>query len=134
VAAHARAFGKGEWRTNADHRPKNHAAYAGWTPAEALRRAQGIGPHTLDFMTRLLTSRVHHEQGYGPSNALFALGRDYGNERLERACGLAISLGARDINTLRALLKNGRDRVPPQTEQLNLPQVHVNLRDKTEYN
>lgn len=134
VAAHARAFGMNEWRTNADHRPKEHAAYAGWTPEEALRRAQAIGPKTLDFMARVLAGRFHYEQGYGASNGVFALGRDYGHERLEMACGLALSLGARDVKTLRALLHNGRDRVPPQTEQLKLPQTHVNLRDKKEYN
>jgi hypothetical protein len=62
------------------------------------------------------------------------LGKPYGAERLEKACGRALALGGLGYRTVESILKNGLDRRPLPVAAPPAPVVeHDNLRGSQYY-
>ncbi len=69
----------------------------------------------------------------GPRSCLgiMSLGKSYGKDRLEAACGRALALGTTSSKSIQSILKTGLDSqpLPVQTDkQLELPIDHDNIR------
>jgi hypothetical protein len=82
----------------------------------------------------ILRSRAHPQQGFRSALGLMRLGKDYGAERLEAACGRALAVGAVSFKSVQAILKHGLDRQPLPTPELTpTTPAHENLRGPDYY-
>lgn len=133
VAAHARSHEKGKFTTIQEHRPKAHQAYLDWTPSRMVDWAQKTGPWCAKAVDQILQSKTHPEQGYRSAMGIIRLGKSFGSGRLEAACSRALSLGTCSYKSIKSILENGLDRLPPEPElPLNSPS-HENVRGQVYY-
>jgi len=127
VASHPRQA-KGGFTTLPEHMPKSHREHRQWHPGRFLNWAKEIGPCTLEVVKRQLTDRPHPEHGYRACLGLLNLAKRYTRNRLEAACGQALTLGSPSYRSIHSILDKGLDR-QPQPEQMpgELPR-HGNVR------
>jgi transposase len=133
VAAHRRSLVKGGFTTLADHMPSAHRAHAEWTPSRILAWAGKVGAATRELCEAILAERPHPEQGFRSCLGILRLGKRYGEDRLEAACGRALRVRARSYRHVESILKNGLDRVAATDEQVTLPLSHENVRGRDYY-
>lgn len=128
VASHVRSFDKGLFTTLPEHMPKAHRAHMEWTPKRMISWASKIGPNTEGLITVILNERPHPEQGYRSCLGILRLAKKYGDERLEVACGISLSVGARSYRHVAGVLKNGLDKVERDEPETTNPVAHENIR------
>lgn len=135
VASHFRSGRKGGHTTVREHMPLAHQAQAGMTGERLLAWAGRIGPFTRSFVDGVIASRAHPQQAYRSCLGVLRLGKKYGDERLEAACGRAVKLGSFSFKSVDAILKNRLDERPLETpEPAALPKTrHVNVRGGSYY-
>jgi transposase len=127
VASHLRSFKRGGFTTKTEHMPKAHREHMKWSPSRLIRWGATIGPNTSKLIEAILNDRPHPEQGYRSCLGILRLGKQYGPERLESACGRALWSGGRNFRHVDAILKNGLDRLPVgQPPAAPCPPVPVN--------
>jgi transposase len=133
VASHVSGAANWQHTTTPDHMPKSHREHLEWTPSRIIQWAATIGPCTAKMTEQILASRPHPEQGYRACLGLIRLGKEYSNERLERACEWALRVRAISYRNVAAILKNNRDRLAEaDTPQVALP-LHGNVRGSAYY-
>lgn len=76
VARHVRSH-RGGVTTEPAHMPKRHRKHQQWTPGRLKNWASDIGPATLAWVDRQLSSRPHPEQAYRVCLGLLNLSRAY---------------------------------------------------------
>jgi transposase len=131
VASHVRSWKKGGFTTLSEHMPPNHQHYAKWTPERLVRWAEETGGQTAGVITAILAGRPHPQQGFRACLGIMGLGKSYGKERLEAACGRALALGTTSYKSIQSILKTGLDSQPlpiKTDKQLELPIDHENIR------
>ena len=129
VAVHVRSGAKGHHTTLAEHRPPAHQKYLEWTPERIASWAGTIGPNCSAAAQQIMASRPLPEHGFRPCMGLIRLGRRYGKERVDRACGRALKLNIVGYRHIENMLKNGRDQIPLAEEQATPAVVaHDNVR------
>jgi len=134
VAAHVRSELKGRHTTLAEHMPPAHREYGQWTPQRLIAWGEKLGPGTGAFVTALIESRPHPQQGVRSALGVLRLAKAYGDDRLEAACQRALTLGARSYRSLASMLQHGLDRKPLNDDSaLTLPSDHDNLRGADYY-
>jgi transposase len=114
VALHERGRANHQYTTVAAHMPPAHQKYAEWTPARLFRWAEDIGPSTRQIIEKVIKTKFHPQQGFRPSMGILSLSKTYGNDRLEAACGIALTFGFLRVQQISDLLRNGRDKQPKQ--------------------
>ena len=128
VAAHARSFVRHKPTTLAEHMPAEHRRYAEWTPSRMLEWAGKTGPATEQLAGNILSAKAFPEQGYRAVLGILRLGRTYGAERLEAACGRALRFGTASYRSVYAILARGLDQgAEPEISPAALP-FHENIR------
>ena len=127
VAAHVRSYQRGAHTTLPEHMPKAHRAHAEWSPRRLIQWGESIGAHAGSVVAHLLHAKPHPEQGYRACLGLLALVRQYGEERFEIACRLAVHLGSPTRKSVKSILQSGRDLRPQESAELALP-THGNVR------
>lgn len=133
VASHVRRFQRGSYATESSHLHPRHQAVRRWSPEFFINWAQTIGPHTVQFVEGILSSRSHPEQGYGSCRGVMELARHYSTERLEAAAFRATEYRTFSSKSLRSILEKGLDRVADgQARVIPLP-LHENLRGADYY-
>jgi len=110
VACHARSWRRGGFTTLDEHMPAAHRAHKQWTPERLIHWGGSIGANTGLFVTQLLRRFRHPEHGYRRCLGLLSLAKQYGPERVEAACTLAMALGAGHYRHVRDILASGRDK------------------------
>jgi transposase len=134
VAAHARSHRKGGYTTNPDHMPATHRAHQEWTPSRLIAWAGKVGPETAAFVTQLLKSRPHPEQGYRSCLGLMKLARTHPRGRIEAACHRALAIQSLTYRSVKSILDAGLDRLDlPTDPPLQLPLNHIHLRGAEYY-
>ena len=95
-----------------DHMPENHRKYLSYNDDEFLSWANSIGAATFAVVKSFLESGRVSEQGYKACASLTKLADRYGHERVENACGRALSYTRQpSIRSIGTILKNGQDTV-----------------------
>jgi transposase len=129
VASHVRKHNKrGGYTTNPEHMPKAHRAHMEWTPTRMIAWAAKIGPNTEGLVTVILSERPHPEQGYRSCLGILRLSKKYGDQRLEVACGISLSVRARSYRHVAGVLENGLDRVARDAPETSPAIAHENIR------
>jgi len=112
ICVHMRSHARGQFTTIPEHMPAAHQKHLEWTPSRILNWAGTVGPGVRALAEAIMLERRHPEQGYRSCLGILRLGKRYGGERLEVACGRALAVGARTYRHVAAMLKNGMDRAP----------------------
>jgi len=136
VASHRRSNRPGRHTTNPEHMPKSHREHSEWSPSRLIRWASGIGSETGRLVVQILNGRDHPEQGYRSCLGILRLGKRYGEDRLEAACGRALRLKACSYRHVASMLKHNLDRLPPDEltqDHLFEPIDHQNVRGPEYY-
>ncbi len=135
VASHLRARGHGHAITIAEHRPKSHQAHLEWTPSRLVNWAQTIGPNTARLFERILADKPHPEMGYRGCLGLMRLAKEYSPARMEAAAERALLTGACRYQSVKSILKNSLDVLPPTTDvSASRPSSHDYIRGSEYFN
>ena len=126
VASHKRSYQKGGSTTLTEHMPKAHQEHAKWTPHRIISWAKNNGESTAKLAEQIIAGRKHPQQGFRSCLGIIRLGKSYGNERLEKACQRALTIGAYSYKSVQSILKNSLDQVALPVKQ---PQHHVTERN-----
>lgn len=138
VASHRRSYFKGRSTSEDLHRPQAHQEHLKWTPERIINWGRSKGDNTGFFIEHLITSKSHPEQGYRAALGVIRLSDKYGAQRLNQACGKAIAIGAISYRTIKNMLKNEMDKVPPSRNAKDSKQKEFfvsneNIRGKSYY-
>jgi transposase len=112
VASHRRSYLKNEYITVKAHMPRRHQEYADWSPERLLRWAAKSGVATKTVVSNILDSRPYPQQSYNTCFGLMRLGKVYGDDRLEAACGRGLAIGAGNYRSIESILKKNLDQQP----------------------
>jgi transposase len=133
VACHQRSYIKGGHSTVREHMPPSHQRYLEWSPSRIIDWATKLGACTSKLCEKIMQSRVHPQQGYRACLGVMRLSKVYGNERTERACERALSVGALSYRSVESILKRGLDRQPLGTPTDRKTVEHDNVRGPDYY-
>ncbi len=130
VASHPRIHpnDRNGFNTIPDHMPDSHRFQAEWTPERLIKWAGKVGPNTSEYITKVMQTRPHPEQGFRSCLGILKLGDTYGGKTLEKACIQGIAIKKYSYKSLKIILDNLPDERETETEQ-PLP-LHSNIRGK----
>ena len=126
-ASHKRTLSRRGFTTVEAHMPEKHKRQAEWTPERMVRWAETIGSKTGSFVDALLCGKVHPEHGFRMCMGVISLERRFGKDRLELACGRALSLGALSYQSVKSILEKNLEGAHVQAPLPPLPS-HENIR------
>ncbi len=135
IALHPRNTRRNSYSTKEEHMPEKHLRYKetkGWDADYFLAQGLKVGINTQSVIQRLLAKNQFAAQTYNSCLGIFSLGKKYGNDRLESACKLAMTLPATNFQIVSNILKNNRDKEEVSEPTLNFP-THENIRGKDKY-
>jgi transposase len=112
VGSHLRSTLKWKYTTEPTHRPAAHREHAEWTPSRLISWAQGVGPDVGRLVQTLIESKPHPEQGYRPALGVIRLEKQFGSDRLGRACARALEIRSPSYRTVFTMLKNQMEDAP----------------------
>jgi transposase len=112
VGSHLRSTLRYKYTTEPAHRPVAHREHAEWTPSRLISWAQGLGPAVGLLVQTLIESKPHPEQGYRPALGVIRLEKQYGKQRLGRACARALEIRSPSYRTVFTMLKNQMEDAP----------------------
>jgi transposase len=134
IAAHARSHVRYGFTTLKEHMPPAHLAHAEWTPERMKRWAKKIGQKTSEFIDRMIASRAFPQQAFRACLGLLRLGNRFGEERLENACTIALSVGATRYQQVESILKKRLDTLTHSHDQNeSIISDHENIRGSKYY-
>ena len=124
VAIHCRLCGEGRHSSLDEHMPPEAIAYKLRDPQWCLRQAEQIGPATFEVIQRLFAHRVL--DNLRAAQGVIRLGDRYGKDRLEAACGRALSFDSPKYRTVKTILERGEDqpRPPAAATENALPSIY----------
>jgi len=134
IAVHVRSRIRYGFSTLKEHMPPSHLAHAEWSPERMKRWAKKIGPKTSEFIDHMIASRAFPQQAFRSCLGLLRLGNRFGEERLEKACMIALSVGARRYQQVESILQKRLDTLSNSHGQ-NEPIIsdHENIRGSKYY-
>jgi len=92
IASHLRLYGRpGQYSTIQEHMPPEHQKYLEWNGDRFRKWAKEIGLNTYKVVNSLLISGRVEQQAYRACMGLLKLSEKYSNDKLEKACGKALS-------------------------------------------
>lgn len=115
IASHTRSYVKNGYTTLKAHMPPAHRAQIEWGPERIRRWAKKIGRQTAEFIEVVMASRPYKEQSYRACLGILRLAKRYGENRLERACIIALQQGMTRYKQIEFILKNKMDNADPPT-------------------
>jgi hypothetical protein len=127
VAAHQRVQRPWQRRTIHAHRPPAHRAYLELDYGKLLDRAQRIGTNTAAVVVKQALNKRHLDETVRGALGILRLAGDFTPEALERACGVALSLGLFNYRAVRDLLRQGGCPAP-QAASASAGLMHDNVR------
>ena len=134
IAVHARSYLRYKFTTVEEHMPPAHRAHAEWTPERIKRWANKIGIKTTQFIDHMIVSRAFPQQAFRSCLGLLRLGKKFGEERLEKACDRALSVGATRYQQVESILKNKLDSIPiSHVQPSSIVSSHENIRGSLYY-
>ena len=134
VAVHLRIPPDGrKHSTLPEHMPSSHRRFADWTLERIKREAGAIGPSTAALVDIILRERPHPEQGFRSCLGITRLAERYERQRVEAACGRALEIGTRSLQSVKSILQNHLDRKRPEQAADGPAILHNNIRGRGYY-
>lgn len=129
IATHQRNSSPGVYVTNKDHLCSTHKFYSDWSPAYFRKMAAGHGKNVLACIDGLLSQSIYPEIAYKRAMGIIQLHKNYGSERLDRACERAIYGETYSYRRINNILKNNLDQEPINIEELDKKISHIPLHE-----
>lgn len=133
VASHARLHGRGKWSTCRAHMPPSHETCLKMTPEKIMEWTSKNGEKTALLAGEILERKDHPQQGYRAILGIMGLGKKYGSERLEAACGVALRLNALRYRDVKHILDAGLEARVADGREEEEPIIHGNIRGADYY-
>jgi len=124
-----------QYQTKEEHMPQNHLQWKqakGHDAAYFLEKAEQIGPATKAAIQHILLSTTYEAQSYRSCYGVFRLGKDYGENRLEKACERLQTVGCASYQLLKRVLENKADLLEEPPHAAKTPE-HENIRGPETY-
>jgi hypothetical protein len=132
LCIHKRDRQPGRYSTEKDHLSSNHKAYSEWSLSFFQQKAEGIGPETLKYITKLVLQYSYPEIGYKQAMGIVQLTRLYPRDRVEKACSRALILQHCSFRTIDNMLRTGADQLELHDQNNHIPS-HENIRGSSHY-
>jgi hypothetical protein len=123
VAIHPRLRKPGSKSTVDEHLPPEALAYKMRDPQWCLKQAEAIGPHCHQLVRQLFADRVL--DNLRSVQGLISLGKKYGPVRLEAACKRALFYDNPRYGTVKSILTQGLDQIPPDSDPVLLSSIYT---------
>ena len=135
IATHVRNYRRNRYSTQNEHLASQHRFLSEWNPEYFISKAKEISDEVALFITRLLESKAHPEQGYKACSGVLNLAKRVGTLRISGACKRAIEYEAYHYYMLEDILKKGLDKIDPAQENNHVKPTptHDNVRGKSYY-
>jgi hypothetical protein len=134
IALHRRSRAKFGYSTIKEHMPPQHRYRDDWNVERLLSWSARIGPSVYEAIETILTRKEHPEQGYKSSLGILNLSKEFGNDRLDKACKQALYYDRVYYKIIHTILKNKAESLEQQElfSDTVLPH-HENIRGKEYY-
>lgn len=137
IASHRRNPSMGIYITNKDHLSSEHQAVTQWSPEYFKTRAAPHGPHVLKCVERILTDLEYPEVGYKRVMGIIQLHKQYGSQRLDKACERALITESVSYTRIKNILENNMDKDSLFFNDLEEDKPHIpahkNIRGASSY-
>jgi transposase len=135
VASHMRQLaGRNRYSTLMEHMPDAHANYLKMTPEKIMGWTSRVGTQASELARAILNRREHPSQGYRTILGIMNLGRKYSEERLEKACGMALRVNSLRLKDVKLILEKELDlSLFDGVEEEEIPIIHSNIRGEEFY-
>ena len=127
VTSHARSFMQFKKTTLPEHMPSTHRAHAEWTPERIEAWVGKIGPQARTMATQMMAQARHPELAFNQARGIIRLAGLHGNDRVEKACSKALSIGSAHYNTLKTMLKNRMEETTPSKRDVAASESETQL-------
>lgn len=114
--------------------PPAHRFVSDWSKENFLKWArEQIGDHAQEFCEGIFQRKDHPQQAYKACMGVLQLRKNYGKDRIEKACQRALAYNAISYHSLKSILERNLDQQPQNnTKSLTIP-MHENIRGPQYY-
>lgn len=110
IASHARSYLKNKVTTLTEHMPPAHKAHHDWKPTTFLAWAKTVGSGAENAASAISHNKKHQDQIYRLYLGFKQLAKNYGNDRLNKACLRAIAVNSICYQSISSILKTNLDQ------------------------
>lgn len=138
IATHHRNKVKGAYITDKNHLSSTHKAFSDWSPDYFIKLAAQHGESVVSFMKGLFSKGDYPEINYKRAIGILSMGKNYGSQRLDKACERACYVSEYSYGLVKNILVNKQDYCEVALDLLNDQTSHIpphqNLRGASNYN
>ncbi|MFN4950713.1 MAG: hypothetical protein ACK5F0_03760 [Flavobacteriales bacterium] len=122
------------YTTIKDHLATTHQFMTEWNADRFLSWAESIDQNVKLLITEILNKKQHVEQSYKSCIGVLSLAKKVGNERLSKACGIALDYRIYNYKIVENILEKGLDNLIEEDDNQDdgLPN-HPNIRGNNYY-
>ncbi|HIP49292.1 MAG TPA: IS21 family transposase [Lutibacter sp.] len=134
IANHKRNYKRGSYTKKDDHLSSSHKFYKDWSPSYFINWAKKSGNHVAAYTEKLLNQNSYPEIAYKQCLGIINLKKDYSEERLDKACEIAMDQYKHGYHIIKNILINKMD-IADNSSTIN-PHIteHDNIRGAEFYN
>lgn len=129
IACFERNREKGIYNTQKEHLRSTHNAYLDWSPDYFKKMAAKQGEYVLRLIDGVFSENYYPETQYKRAQGIIQLNKQYGSQRLNKACKKAVELEHYSYHYVCNILKNKQEDCPTAqaNDQSHIPE-HENIR------
>ena len=129
IAFHKRNYRKGVYTKIDNHLSSSHRFYEGWNPDFFLSWAAKSGPNVQAYIGKLLQQESYPEVAYKQCLGVINLKTAHSDERLDKACQMALNQPRYAYHIIRNILANKMDMAESLTASKPHISKHINIRN-----
>ena len=134
IAIHPRIKSPHNYSTIKDHLATTHQFMTEWNAESFISWAESIDNNVKLLIIEILNKKQHIEQSYKSCIGVLALAKKVGNERLTKACSIALDYGIYNYKMVENILEKGLDNLSEkQDDQEGELPKHPNIRGNNYY-
>ncbi|WP_245949435.1 IS21 family transposase [Echinicola strongylocentroti] len=133
VAIHGRGFQQGPYSTLKEHLCSQHQHYRDRSPAYYRDKAAQYSNTFAKYIALIFKQDRYPEQLYRTCDGLLALARKVDEQRLDKACNIAMEYNQYSYGFIKNMLENNMTEATTEASGKELPK-HGNVRGRTYYN
>ena len=134
IAIHPKIKSPHNYSTIKDHLATTHQFMTEWNAERFISWAESIDNNVKLLIIEILNKKQHIEQSYKSCIGVLALAKKVGNERLTKACSIALDYGIYNYKMVENILEKGLDNLSEkQDDQEGELPKHPNIRGNNYY-
>ncbi len=134
IANHKRNYKRGVYIKKDDHLSSSHKFYKDWSPEYFISWAKKSGDYVAAYTEKLLNQNTYPEIAYKQCLGIINLKKTYSDERLDKACEIAIDQYKYGYHIIKNILVNKMDIADDSSTIKPHITKHANIRGAEFYN